>query len=105
MNTSALRRFTHCSTFSLNRHPYRSKGRRKDGRWKRGSVIQKSVLRDDGRHWIEAMRLAGIVIDYAPHLADQVIGADSASQCLAKWSSGPCEHPCWQCRHARSDEP
>ena len=50
-----------------------AQGKRKNGRWQRGSVIQESVLRDDRRDWIESMRLAGLVIDYAPGLASDVI--------------------------------
>jgi hypothetical protein len=44
-----------------------AEGKRQDGRWKRGSITQKSGLSPDA--WTEAMRVAGIVIDHAPELA------------------------------------
>lgn len=62
-----------------------TQGKRKDGRWQRGSVITDIRNNSDKRTWIDAMRLAGIVIDHAPNLADQVIGGqitlnDAATQ-------------------------
>lgn len=51
-------------------------GKRKNGRWERGSVIGTSQL-SDGAAWIDAMHKAGLVLDYAPELADQVIGGEA----------------------------
>lgn len=53
-------------------------GKRKNGRWERGSITQTSGLSGDA--WTEAMCLAGLVLDYAPELADQVI----AWMCLGR---------------------
>ena len=62
-----------------------AKGRRKDGRWKRGSIAIGNTSNSEAEVWRKAMATAGIVIDYAPHLADQVIGGtitlnDAATQ-------------------------
>lgn len=59
---------------------------RKNGRWQRGSVIQESVLRGDRREWIEAVKQAGLVLDYVPELAAEVIGGkvtlnEAAKEC------------------------
>ena len=64
-----------------------AQGKRKDGRWWRGSINENSRLSDD-KAWPKMMQVAGIVIDYAPHLADQVIGGtitrnDAATQAEA----------------------
>lgn len=50
-------------------------GRRSDGRWKRGSVIQDLEL---GRAWQVALVRAGVVLDFAPDLASQVASGDLA---------------------------
>lgn len=42
-------------------------GRRNDGRWKRGSVVQDSEL---GRAWQVALVNAGVILDHRPDLAD-----------------------------------
>lgn len=54
-------------------------GKRKNGRWERGSINRTSGL-SSPRAWADAMRLAGLVLDYAPELADQVI----AWMCLGR---------------------
>ncbi len=48
-----------------------ARGKRKNGRWVRGSITQMSGL--SGSALTEAMRLAGTVLDYAPELSAQVI--------------------------------
>lgn len=49
-------------------------GRRKDGRWRRGSVIQISGLAEERESaWQESLRCAGIVLDYARDLAADVV--------------------------------
>ena len=50
-------------------------GRRNEGRWRRGSVIQDSEL---GRAWQVAMNQAGHILDHAGDLVDQVISGDLA---------------------------
>lgn len=49
--------------------------KRKNGRWAYGS-IQSTDSRTSDRTWIDAMRLAGLVIDWRPDLVDQVIAGD-----------------------------
>lgn len=51
-----------------------AQGKRKNGRWERGSITQESGL--SGVAWTEAMRLAGLIIDHRPDLTDQVIAGD-----------------------------
>lgn len=46
-------------------------GKRENGRWKRGSVVQDSEL--PGRAWQVAMNQAGAILDNAPELADDVV--------------------------------
>lgn len=46
-------------------------GARSNGRFKRGSVPDNPSSRD--KTWAEAVRRAGLVLDYAPELADQVL--------------------------------
>ena len=49
-------------------------GRRKDGRWKRGSVaIGESP---NSATWQDALKRAGIVLDFAPDLAARVGSTD-----------------------------
>jgi hypothetical protein len=49
-------------------------GRRENGRWKRGSVIQISGLAEDRESaWQEKLRCAGIVLDFKPDLAPLVV--------------------------------
>jgi len=52
-----------------------SAGKRTNGRWARGSVVQGSALSDE-RAWQVAMSQAGLVIDWRPDLTDQVIAGD-----------------------------
>ncbi|MDF3316450.1 ParB N-terminal domain-containing protein [Rhodococcus sp. C3V] len=54
-------------------------GRRNDGRWKRGSV----QIGDNGESsinsaWIKALKDAGIVLDFAPEFAEQVVAGTLA---------------------------
>lgn len=49
-------------------------GKRKNGRWKRGSVdISINRNSDNGQPWREAMTRAGLVLDELPELAQQVV--------------------------------
>ena len=50
-----------------------AQGKRKNGRWARGSVNEESRLSAD---WAKAMQLAGLVIDWCPELVDPVIHGD-----------------------------
>ena len=54
-------------------------GRRNGGRWKRGSVgagdIQDSL---NSGAWREALRNAGVIIDFAPDLSSQVVDGSLA---------------------------
>lgn len=50
-------------------------GRRENGRWKRGSVVQDSEL---GRPWQVAMAQAGTILDHAPDLAESVVAGGLA---------------------------
>jgi len=45
-------------------------GRRKNGRWKRDSVANQEFLNTD---WRNKVTQAGIVLDHAPDLAEQVV--------------------------------
>lgn len=47
-------------------------GRRENGRWKRGSIVQNPEL-PDGRAWQVALVNAGLVLDHAPALAQEVV--------------------------------
>lgn len=49
-----------------------AQGKRKNGRWQRGSVSATNVA-DDRDAWRKHMERAGLVLDYAPELTDQVI--------------------------------
>lgn len=53
-------------------------GRRGDGRWKRGTVVgsHESVTTD--RSWQQRMIEAGVILDHAPDLAEQVVSGDLA---------------------------
>lgn len=46
-------------------------GRREDGRWKRGSVLGADVT-ESRNTWKDAVRQAGLVLDWAADVADQV---------------------------------
>lgn len=46
-------------------------GRRKNGRWQYGSVLNSQTV-GNSSGWAEAIRRAGLVIDWAPELADAV---------------------------------
>lgn len=64
-----------------------AEGKRKNGRWSYGS-IQNADIRTSDRAWIDAMRLAGLVLDYTPDIAIGVIGGqitlnDAATQAEA----------------------
>lgn len=49
-------------------------GRRENGRWKRGSVLGGDADITDSRNtWKDALRQAGVVLDYKPDLADEVV--------------------------------
>ena len=50
-------------------------GRRKDGRWKRGSVAILGTQNSDG-NWRFLLSQAGVVLDFAPDLADRVRSAE-----------------------------
>jgi hypothetical protein len=52
-------------------------GRRHDGRWKRGSVLGVDVT-ESRNTWKDALRAAGLVIDHAPELAEQVVAGELA---------------------------
>ncbi|MGI8614443.1 MAG: hypothetical protein ACR2KL_10950 [Nocardioidaceae bacterium] len=47
-------------------------GRRKDGRWRRGSVAISESGNSESQ-WSQRLAEAGIVLDYAPDLAEQVV--------------------------------
>ena len=46
-------------------------GRREDGKWRRGSVLGADVT-ESRNNWKDAVRQAGVVLDWAPEVADQV---------------------------------
>lgn len=48
-------------------------GRRHEGRWKRGSVVQNPELAEGRRAWQVAVANAGVVLDFAPDLAEAVV--------------------------------
>ena len=51
------------------------RGKRKNGRWARGSIGNTEVrVTAEGRTWLDAIRLAGLVMDWRPDLAGPVIG-------------------------------
>lgn len=50
-------------------------GRRNEGRWRRGSVHvgnTESRVTAEGRTWTDVLRQAGVILDHAPDLAEQV---------------------------------
>lgn len=53
-----------------------AEGKRKNGRWQRGSVSQTSDLSSDRDAWRVAMVSAGLVLDHAPDLSGQVISGE-----------------------------
>lgn len=53
-------------------------GRRGDGRWRRGSVVNPESGINDGKAWQNALNNAGIVLDHAPELAQQVVDGELA---------------------------
>ena len=72
-------------------------GKRKNGRWKRGSVdISINRNSDNGQPWREAMTRAGLVLDELPELAQQVVDnaialADAYKKAQAKRDSREAE--------------
>lgn len=50
-----------------------AQGKRKNGRWSRGSVTSATNVADNERAWRAAMERAGLILDHAPNLADQVV--------------------------------
>jgi ParB-like chromosome segregation protein Spo0J len=55
------------------------KGMRVDGRWKRGSVPGAEDMREVSHNaWRKAMESAGIILDWLPDLADQVLAGNLA---------------------------
>lgn len=50
-----------------------AQGKRRNGRWARGSINEESRLSAD---WAKAMQLAGLVIDHRPDLVNRVIAGD-----------------------------
>lgn len=48
-------------------------GRRKDGRWRRGSVVNPEVGTNDGKTWQNLLNQCGVVLDYARDLAADVV--------------------------------
>lgn len=52
-------------------------GRREDGRWKRGSVLGGDIT-ESRNTWKDALRTAGLILDHAPDLAEQVISGGMA---------------------------
>jgi len=53
--------------------------KRKNGRWARGSIGNTEVrVTAEGRTWLDAIRLAGLVMDWRPDLVDQVIAGAGA---------------------------
>lgn len=55
-----------------------TEGKRANGRWRRESLGNTESRDTDQRTWLDAMRLAGLVIDQLPELADQVISGEVA---------------------------
>ncbi|MBB3037426.1 hypothetical protein FHU29_001892 [Hoyosella altamirensis] len=64
-------------------------GRRKDGRWRRGSVdIGESA--NTASDWQARLKECGVVIDHAPALAQEVVdGADRRSEYRTDPRRGP----------------
>ncbi len=52
-------------------------GRRENGRWKRGSVANPDVGINDGKTWQNALNQAGVVLDFKPDLAPDVVSGDT----------------------------
>ncbi len=50
-------------------------GRREDGRWKRGSVLGGDIT-ESRNTWKDALRTAGLILDHAPDLAQQIVSGD-----------------------------
>lgn len=48
-------------------------GRRENGRWKRGSVVNPETGINDGKTWQNLLNQAGIVLDFKPDLAPDVV--------------------------------
>lgn len=48
-------------------------GRRKDGRWRRGSVLGEDAITESRNNWKDLLRQAGVVLDYKPDLAADVV--------------------------------
>jgi len=48
-------------------------GRRKDGRWRRGSVLGEDAITESRNNWKDLLRQAGVVLDFKPDLAADVV--------------------------------
>ena len=48
-------------------------GRRKDGRWRRGSVVNPDIGINDGKTWQNLLNQAGVILDFKPDLAADVV--------------------------------
>lgn len=60
-------------------------GRRKDGRWIRGSILQDHEI---GRKWQVAMWKAGVILDTRPRLADRVVAGTMSLDAAYQIASG-----------------
>ncbi|MGI5951830.1 MAG: hypothetical protein ACOX61_08300 [Brooklawnia sp.] len=63
-------------------------GRRENGRWKRGSV-HITDSRDSGSStWTDALRQAGLILDYTPELAARVVAYTRGASALVLTADG-----------------
>lgn len=53
-------------------------GRRENGRWRRGSVVNPDFGINEGKTFQNNLLMAGVVLDYCPNLATRVITGDLA---------------------------
>lgn len=55
-------------------------GKRNNGRWRRDTITENSHLSPDESKaaWLQAMALAGLVLDHTPELVDAIISGDVA---------------------------
>ena len=55
-------------------------GRRENGRWRRGSVVNPETGINDGKTWQNLLNQCGVILDHAPHLAADVAGGWAAGE-------------------------
>lgn len=54
------------------------KGMRQNGRWKRGSIPEAPDSMGSHNTWLQAVSNAGVILDWLPHLADDVLAGSLA---------------------------